>query len=155
MQFQSELQDARIGRVVDRSKRRGAHVRIRVAEVRVIDGVERLEPRFEPHPFLNRKHAAERQIEIEWSRPAQGIAPDVPGLACRIRNKRHPGGSKPPYASHAELITWSSSPVVRIPYWILPQGSAVAGRYSVASITADWLKRDVGIWLFVNGCFVA
>src|ERR1044071_9371148 len=50
MKLQSKLQDARIGRVVDRSKRRGAQVRVRVVEVRMIDGVERLEPRFEPHP---------------------------------------------------------------------------------------------------------
>src|SRR2546428_1292837 len=102
MQLQSKLQDARIGRAVDRSKCRGGQVRVRVVEVRVIDGVERLEPLFEPHPLLNRKHPAEREIEIERSRSAHRIAPDVPGLACRILSKRNPGRSEPPDANYAE-----------------------------------------------------
>src|SRR5438477_12536655 len=65
MQLQSELQDPRIACGGDAPEIRGAQVRVRCAEIRVIDDIKPFAAGLQPQPLRNRKLPAERGIHTQ------------------------------------------------------------------------------------------
>src|SRR5437773_2938796 len=63
MQFHRELQNPRIAGGGDSAERRRTDVRVRVVQIHVVDGVERLEARFQTIPLVELDDAAERGVD--------------------------------------------------------------------------------------------